>query len=71
MDRIIGTEYCLGNGEIGCDHCVQPKNWAVLNKMPDSWRLEKQKTMKRIDDTMCIINDRKNFISDNNQRNRP
>lgn len=48
-------QFCLGNGEVGCDGCGQEKNWVALNKLPDEKRLAIQANAQRIDDVACIM----------------
>ncbi len=49
------THYCLGNGALKCDGCLQEKNWQTLNQLPDALRKTMQTQAQRIDDTDCIL----------------
>lgn len=57
------THFCLGNGEVKCNGCMQEKNWQMLNQMPDALRKALQAQAKRIDDTECILSGRAYYVS--------
>ena len=56
------SAFCLGNGALKCDGCLQERNWQTLNQLPDALRLAIQKTAIRIDDTDCILAGRPFYI---------
>ena len=56
------STFCLGNGALKCDGCLQERNWQTLNQLPDALRLAIQKTAVRIDDTDCILAGRPFYI---------
>lgn len=50
------TQYCVGNGsKKECPTCQHERVWDELNTLPDTQRLNVQRTMKRISDDECIL----------------
>ena len=65
------SAFCLGNGALKCDGCLQERNWQTLNQLPDALRLAIQKTAIRIDDTDCILAGRPFYIGPQPPKNKP
>jgi len=57
------THFCLGNGALKCDGCLQEKNWQTLNQLPEALRLALQTQALRIDDTACILAGRPWYVA--------
>jgi hypothetical protein len=54
--------FCLGYGYgTKCDSCQRYSDWLKLNELPNEERLVKQCNMVRIEEDLCILNDRKYF----------
>ena len=60
--------FCLGNGsKKECRTCQHERVWDELNELPDTERLQKQSSMKRISDDFCILTKGKPYKSVNRQ----
>lgn len=57
------THFCLGNGsKKECETCQHERVWDELNELPDAERLQRQSTMRRISDDLCIMSKSKPYV---------